>query len=111
VYPVGERSSLEIARALGDGQGHYLEQLRGVHPLLAAAAASFFIAFGARLSSRVGRAIVHATLLQVALGLVNIYLSAPGWMQVIHLALANLLWILWVVAWFAQADATRAMVE
>ncbi len=106
VYPVGERTSYEVARSLAQGQGHYLEQLRGVHPLIAAASATFFIAVGARLSSRLGRAIVHTTLLQVALGLLNIYLSAPGWMQVIHLAVANLLWILWVMSWFTQVDTT-----
>jgi len=41
---------------------------------------------------------------QVSLGVVNIALSAPGWMQVVHLAMANLLWMLWVWIWLADAQ-------
>jgi len=111
VYPVGDRSSYQVAQSLAAGQAHYLEQLRGIHPLLAVAAAGFFLAFGARLASRLGRAIVHTTLLQLALGVLNIYLSAPGWMQVIHLAVANLLWLLWTAAWFTQSASAELAVS
>lgn len=102
VYPVGERTSMEVAHALTSPDDHFLEQLRGVHPLLASAAAMFFLAAGARIQSTWGRYIVVTTVVQVALGLLNIYLSAPGWMQVVHLAVANLLWIAWTMAWFTR---------
>jgi heme a synthase len=102
VYPVGARSSLEVARQLSHTNGHFLEHLRGVHPLFAGLAATFWVFVGARLESLWGRRIVLVCLLQVGAGLVNIYLSAPGWMQVIHLALANLLWLVWILAWLTR---------
>ena len=35
---------------------------------------------------------------QILAGLSNVLLSAPGWMQVVHLALANLVWLIFVWA-------------
>ncbi len=36
----------------------------------------------------------------MTIGVLNIGLGAPGWMQLVHLAMANLLWLalLWLVA-------------
>jgi heme A synthase len=39
-----------------------------------------------------GYAVLFVTL-QVTAGGVNVMLSAPGWMQVVHLLLANLVWL------------------
>ena len=101
VYPVAGRSSLDVAGEIVRGT-HFLEHLRGVHPILAALAAGFWLSAGARFSAPWGRAILIVVLVQLGVGLLNIYLSAPGWMQVVHLALANALWLCWVLGWFAR---------
>ena len=48
------------------------------------------------------------TTAQVALGFVNVWLLAPVWMQLLHLGVADLLWIALVVtaaAALAKPDA------
>jgi heme A synthase len=37
--------------------------------------------------------------IQVALGFGNIWLAAPGWMQISHLLTAQLLWVTIVAVW------------
>ena len=39
--------------------------------------------------------------LQLAAGLANVYLLAPVWMQLVHLLLADAIWVAFV--WFAAA--------
>jgi cytochrome c oxidase assembly protein subunit 15 len=84
---------------------HFLVQLRVAHPILALAGA-LLMAFAA---SRVLQATADATargaawavsglaLLQLAAGLANVALLAPVWMQIVHLFLADLLWIAFVL--------------
>lgn len=91
---------------------HFLVRLRILHPIVAVFSAMLVLGVSAGLrlkakpfsTSREGlRAIrllkswQHTVLLQVAVGIVNIMLAAPGWMQIIHLLIAQCLWILvWV---------------
>ena len=101
VYPV---KAAGLAARLREDQGagaHLLQRMRGVHPFLAVAVAAF-IAYtaalipGYRPSPRVKRASLvlgACVLLQVLAGTLNIWLSAPGPLQVVHLLLANLTWI------------------
>ena len=84
---------------------HLLVQLRVAHPVLALAGV-LLVAFAA---SRVlqatddGRARRLAwtasglALLQLALGLLNVALLAPIWLQIVHLLAADLLWIAFVL--------------
>ena len=84
---------------------HVLVQLRIAHPILALAGA-LLVAFAA---SRVLQATDDAgvrdaawavsalTLLQLGGGLLNVALLAPVWMQIVHLLLADLLWIAFVL--------------
>ena len=71
-------------------------RLRGLHPLLAAAVATWLSVYAVT-SLRVAR---HAALrlvamvwLQLAAGLVNLLMLAPVAMQLLHLLFADLLWI------------------
>ncbi len=52
-------------------------------------------------------------LLQVAAGFVNVELAAPVWMQMLHLLLADGLWIAWVAlaaaALAAESPAWRSL--
>jgi len=84
---------------------HFLVQLRVAHPILALAGA-LLVAFAA---SRVLQATADAgarsaawavsalALLQLGGGLLNLALLAPVWMQIVHLLLADLLWIAFVL--------------
>jgi heme A synthase len=82
------------------GGGHFLEQLRVVHPLLATAfglivaiAVPRLVQTSAGDARRFARWVVIAVLVELAAGLVNVLLSAPGWMQLLHLGVAIALWL------------------
>ncbi|GMU65590.1 MAG: hypothetical protein AMXMBFR36_18640 [Acidobacteriota bacterium] len=83
---------------------HALLRLRLAHPALAALAAAAALALAGRwtLSRPAGaswpRAVVALTLVQVVVGVVNVALLAPVALQLVHLLLADLLWIALVVA-------------
>ena len=36
-------------------------------------------------------------LVQLGLGVVNVLLAAPVWMQLVHLLVADVIWILWIL--------------
>jgi len=95
-----------IREDLTAGQ-HFLVQLRIVHPFVAGGTALFLFAVLAavrRQTSSLGRLLFWASsmvVLQVTLGFLNILLAAPGWMQIVHLLVSQVIWILTVVAWLA----------
>lgn len=80
---------------------HFLVRLRALHPVIAAcsALALFYIADKVRGVSQSAPARRWALVtmvvvgVQVAMGLVNIGMAAPGWAQLGHLLLAQVLWI------------------
>jgi heme A synthase len=84
---------------------HLLVQLRVAHPILALAgalllafAASRVLQASADAGARSAAWVVSAlALLQLAAGLLNLALLAPVWMQIVHLLLADLLWIAFVL--------------
>jgi heme A synthase len=57
-------------------------------------------------TGRYARWTIAAVLLQIAAGVANILLLAPVWMQIVHLLLADLLWIGFVLL-AASALAAR----
>ena len=85
---------------------HILLRLRVFHPLIAVAAGlTLFVLARRELESpsrsphttRLAQGLMLAVLVQMAGGVLNIALLAPVWMQIVHLALANLVWILFVL--------------
>jgi heme A synthase len=84
---------------------HFLIRLRVWHPLLAitvgmylAISAGLIIAFVDNFSSqRLGWILISVVILQLLAGVVNLLLLAPVWMQLIHLLLADLVWITMVL--------------
>jgi heme a synthase len=58
--------------------------------------------------ARSGRAIAALALLQVGLGFLNVVLLAPVWLQMIHLLVADLIWIGFVVLGVNALYATKA---
>jgi heme A synthase len=107
IYPA-EAAPL-AARLLHDQatSAHFLERLRVVHPLLAVAGAVCVLSAAANvlgeatgaLARLIAKLAIGLVLIQVGLGVLNIWLSAPGWMQVVHLFAANLVWLSLVTLW------------
>jgi heme A synthase len=80
---------------------HLFIRLRAIHPMLAAAtAAAAVFATGFVRALRPGRAVQITSRLagglavtQVAAGLLDVLTRAPVWMQLVHLSLADFLWV------------------
>ena len=53
------------------------------------------------------RPIVVLCVLQLASGALNVFLSAPGWLQVVHLGLALCLWLAFVLLAYDEATADQ----
>jgi len=108
--------------ALGEGvtdEVRAIMRIRIAHPLaalLAAAAAliAAYVAHAARPEPRVRQAVVAVAATvgaQLLSGVLNVWLMAPVWMQLVHLVLADLVWIALVLlaaATLAPGDATEA---
>lgn len=109
VYPVAAaQSSLDVVRP--SAEAHFLERLRGLHPLLAIAVSGAVLWLAPSIAGRCpastraegwARWVTVWVYGQLALGLLNVWLSAPAWMQVVHLAAALVLWLCWVGLGFA----------
>jgi heme A synthase len=93
-----------FAQDLSTG-AHIFIRLRLIHPVLAATTA--MLALGAAAAVRILRPTPNvrtasyvttvAVVAQVALGLANVYFLAPVWMQLVHLVLADVVWVSLVV--------------
>ena len=81
-------------------EAHFLTRLRIIHPILAIGAAIIAWWVASKRGLPRSRASVTIPLLIGAMllsGVLNIALSVPLWMQLIHLALADALWIAYVL--------------
>ncbi|MBB6099612.1 heme A synthase [Deinobacterium chartae] len=99
LYPA---HSLESAlRHDFDAAAPLLIQLRVLHPTLAIASAVYLVFLGVLLSAQRStpavkvwsKALYLAIALQIAAGIANVALLAPGWLQIVHLLLACLMWL------------------
>jgi heme A synthase len=83
------------------GGTHFLERLRVVHPFLAIGTGVFAVAAAAMLrrlrpdptTVRLSHAVAALFGIQILAGTVNVVLLAPVWMQLVHLLLADALWL------------------
>jgi heme A synthase len=102
LYPPG--SLAEALSADLSATSHFLIRLRILHPAITITVATAFIAAGLVLrrspvagAARFGVAIATLAAAQVAAGFVNVLLLAPVWMQIVHLLVADALWICYVL--------------
>lgn len=95
---------------------HLLIRLRLLHPAFSVAAAALviFLAFrleslqpGSRAARLANQWPLRLVFVQLVAGVVNVILLAPVWMQMVHLLLADLIWISYIVV-AAQALAARS---
>jgi cytochrome c oxidase assembly protein subunit 15 len=83
---------------------HFLLRLRLLHPITAVVGAIYVLWVVLRLSKKLDRsqwmrsAIGTTLTLQIGLGMLNIFLLAPIWLQMAHLFVADVFWIFLVVA-------------
>ncbi|HEY7705170.1 MAG TPA: COX15/CtaA family protein [Acidimicrobiia bacterium] len=80
-------------------QEHFLTRLRFSHPVLAvvgAVAGLMAVRRSDRTEQPAARLLVVLVAVQLGLGLLNISLGTPLWLQVLHLALADAIWITFV---------------
>jgi heme A synthase len=114
VYPVQGATTLEhVQRDQAEG-AHFLGKLRVVHPLLALLGVAGLWIAGSRARAtereprivQLGGALYLGGGLALLIGVANIWLHAPGYLQVVHLLMACLLWLAVVVLgamlWDAQ---------
>lgn len=118
--------TLMPSRSLAEGlrqdlspTAHFLIQLRVIHPVLAIVVSGILIAAGSVAQSRrptpvvirLTRLLLVVVAIQVAAGVINLLLLAPIPLQLIHLLLADLAWIMLVLtsvaALTAEASAVR----
>jgi heme A synthase len=102
LYPSGS-----LAEALGadlSTTSHILIRLRLLHPAVAVVLALALALAGMRArreaagtTARLGGIVAALAGIQVVAGFVNVVLLAPVWMQLVHLLLADLLWIAFVL--------------
>jgi heme A synthase len=86
---------------------HLLIRLRILHPFLSVAAGLLVALLAARaMSHPAARWTAGLVVAQIVAGVVNVLLLAPVWMQMVHLLLADLLWISAILL-SAQALAAR----
>lgn len=97
-----------VAADLSD-TAHFLVRLRVIHPVIAALGSVYLLVLAAflALTRRSGRhghetrtlsiAVACLVVVQLLAGLLNLALLAPVWMQLVHLVLADLLWIAFVL--------------
>jgi len=83
-----------------DSTSSMLLRLRALHPLIAGAVGTWLTIYAVgKVETAKGYAVVVIGLVwvQLMVGLTNLLLRAPVWMQLIHLLIADLLWISLVV--------------
>jgi heme A synthase len=113
LYPV--RSMAEGLSVDFSATSNLLMRLRVMHPALAMLVGAVLVfgvarvplpadAAGGRLA---GRAVVVLAIAQVLVGFLNLWLLAPVWMQMIHLLMADLLWIALVLLAASALAKTR----
>ncbi len=95
--------AMSLAEALKQdlsSSSHLLIRLRLLHPVIAVTAGVIVALLATRVLvlpetalARPAKRVVVLVFLQVMAGVANVFLLAPVWMQIIHLLLADLLWI------------------
>ena len=101
-----------------DVTSHFLVRLRIIHPFLAVFFGVLCIIVGLfvyieseetnKMVAKWGRLFAIVCLLEILIGVATIWLAAPGYMQLIHLFFAQVLWTIWVLLFFLTKDQKAA---
>lgn len=100
----------ESIRADFSAASHWLIRLRFWHPIIAVIVSIYLLIYARTIAvhgaNRGSVVLSILVLAQIGLGLVNVMLQAPVWMQLIHLLFADLLWL--ALVWTALTEMTRS---
>ena len=112
LFPIESSLGPGLLDKLGEGASsanHFLVRLRVIHPLIATAAAAFLVwllmPMARRGASGWAISALVLVLMEMGAGVVNVALAAPGWLQIVHLLLANMLWISLLLSGLEEALA------
>ena len=95
-----------------DTSAGFLTRLRIIHPVIAVLTGILLVWIAARPRLRdhpASRVVTWLVVAQILAGLLNIVLLVPVWMQLVHLFLADALWVSFV--WFGLSVSTDATVQ
>lgn len=100
-----------------DGTKHFLVQLRVLHPLIAISVGIYLLLIAGLIShlrpsetvKKLSRIVLAGYGLQIAIGVSNVFLKAPDAMSLIHLLMADAVWLA-VIVW-AMAAAGEPVPE
>jgi heme A synthase len=102
LFPSG--SFAEGLRADLSATSHALIRLRVWHPAIAVTVGALtmlltprLVESGDALGQHLGRALIVAVGVQLVAGMANVLLAAPIWMQMVHLLVADLVWVTFVI--------------
>jgi len=103
LYPVSEMTTEALAHL--PPAGAVLVRLRVLHPFLSVAVGIYLIVTAALIRlfrphpsmARLGLNLAALFTIQLGVGMLNIALAAPVWLQLVHLALAYCVWVSWVL--------------
>jgi heme A synthase len=105
----------EALRADWSAASHLLIRLRVLHPFLAVATGSLLLWLSlwprpghSRSPARSAPALAALTVSQAAVGALNVLLLAPLWLQLVHLLLADLVWIALVLLAVDRLGSVRS---
>jgi heme A synthase len=105
LYPVHSLAA-GFAQDLDSGAGFIL-RLRALHPILAAAVACWLIHYALTRTARLSRPakiVIATVVVQFFAGIANLLLLTPIGMQLLHLLLADLLWIALVALCWSPSE-------
>lgn len=126
LFPVGALDGEGLFDRLAEEASatqHFLVRLRIIHPVVAVVSAGVVYGAAAWLSHnahddrtpRLATGLRHAVVAQVVIGILNIGMAAPGWMQLVHLLMAQLVWIAAVLtavsAWAGVGEKASAAAQ
>ncbi|MEM6989867.1 MAG: COX15/CtaA family protein [Myxococcota bacterium] len=102
LYPVVDGSVAEVLVSDQQPGAHFLRRMRALHPLLAIGVGAVVLIIAQNMAGRAsasaaqrrwGNIVALGVIVQVSAGALNVMLSAPGWMQIVHLMIGTSLWI------------------
>ncbi len=103
LFPVAANGASVIERVAADQtlSAHFLQKLRILHPVIAVGVGALLLGASQLLTAwvprrdveQLARWVSYGVVIQITVGVINIMLSAPGWMQVMHLLCGTMLWI------------------
>jgi len=117
LFPVRDHADA-MRQSLG-ASAHFLQKMRLLHPYIAGSVGLYLLLMAGLTAhlrpspavKRYAHAVAYLFLFQCALGGLNVFLKAPVWMQVLHLLVADIVWIYAVLLTAAATSRSVAQVE